>query len=167
MEEGKLSPNQIGLNLIKSSFKICRLRLMIVNRVFTVLKFYFELISWMGVFHTFDYIGGKSLKQKLIVLGITLPFLCLVGGLKSGICSPCGNGIDRPNNYIAVKTLFMKQTPQEKFHTRVLDAICSVAFLQIGVSAFWGLWTAIDYACNHDKSSRDNIGLDAVYCEVR
>ena len=80
-----------------------------VSRLFTIVRFYFDLLMWKGIWGFFNYIVGSAWQVSLACFLSASCLLFLVRSFKTSIATPMGIGIDRPKLYITVATYLSSQ----------------------------------------------------------
>jgi hypothetical protein len=61
-------------------------RFFLVSRIYTIVRFYFDLVMWKGIWGFMNFIvGGSWYKKKILKLNLSL--LCVVHLLSEGVPS--------------------------------------------------------------------------------
>lgn len=115
-----------------------------ISRLFTIFRFYCDLLIWKGIWGFFLYILGDSKDHSIAAMVIGLSTLFLTQSLRSSTCPPFGMRTDVTSNYISIPTAFSVQ-PSSPFLHRVGDLLFSLFLSLSSMVTFFGIWSTQDF----------------------
>ena len=137
----------------------------IISRFYTIIRFYFDLLMWKGIWGFYNYIAyGTWVTSLCSYLGGTI-VLFVLRSYKAAVASPMGMGIDRPKLYISVPT-YLSTKASDSYKWRMIDVLITMPVNLVAISAFYGLWTGLDHMFAKTDVTLDGKGMNATYCTV-